>query len=194
MVWLPWAGCVAGCHGNRRTPLSNAVSRRDPRQPQTSSRDSREDVLSETLEVGIGVLITATTFITHLPLVPHICQWIGSALIQIMACRLFGAKPLSKPELDYYQLDPMNKLQWSFSQKSNFFIQGNSFENVVCEIAAILSRGTWVRQYHRILLIVLCTPPNNVHRPSLRRGHMTAGFSSQRHKNGERVLLLQISP
>ena len=33
-------------------------------------------------------------------------QWIGSAQIQIMACRLFGAKPLSKPMLGYHQMDP----------------------------------------------------------------------------------------
>ena len=33
-------------------------------------------------------------------------QRIGSALVQIMACRLFGAKPLSKPMLRYCQLDP----------------------------------------------------------------------------------------
>ena len=33
-------------------------------------------------------------------------QWIGSALVQIMACRLFGAKPLSKPMLGYFYLDP----------------------------------------------------------------------------------------
>ena len=33
-------------------------------------------------------------------------QWIGLALVQIMACRLFGAKPLSKPKLGYNQLDP----------------------------------------------------------------------------------------
>ena len=32
-------------------------------------------------------------------------QWIGSALVQIMACRLFGAKPLSKPMLGCCQLD-----------------------------------------------------------------------------------------
>ena len=31
-------------------------------------------------------------------------QWIGSALVQIMACGLFGTKPLSKPMLDYCQL------------------------------------------------------------------------------------------
>ena len=33
-------------------------------------------------------------------------QPIGSALVQITACRLFGAKPLSKPMLGYCQLDP----------------------------------------------------------------------------------------
>ena len=34
----------------------------------------------------------------------------------------------------------MNKHQWNFSQKSNFFIQEVAFKNVVCDIAAILSR------------------------------------------------------
>ena len=29
--------------------------------------------------------------LTHLPIMPHICHWIGSALVQIMAYRLFGA-------------------------------------------------------------------------------------------------------
>ena len=33
-------------------------------------------------------------------------QLIGSALVQIMACRPFGAKPLSKPMLSYCQLEP----------------------------------------------------------------------------------------
>ena len=33
-------------------------------------------------------------------------QWIRSALVQIMACRLFGAKPFSKPMLEYCYLDP----------------------------------------------------------------------------------------
>ena len=32
-------------------------------------------------------------------------QWIGSALVQIMAWRLFSTKPLSKPVLGYCQLD-----------------------------------------------------------------------------------------
>ena len=40
------------------------------------------------------------------PSAAYMCQWIGSALVQIMACRLFGVKPLSKPMGRYCQLDP----------------------------------------------------------------------------------------
>ena len=35
----------------------------------------------------------------------YMCQWIKSALVQIMACRLFGAKPLSIQMLRFCQLD-----------------------------------------------------------------------------------------
>ena len=40
------------------------------------------------------------------PSAAYMCKWIGSALVQIMACRLFGAKPLSEPMLEYCWLDP----------------------------------------------------------------------------------------
>ena len=40
------------------------------------------------------------------PSAAYMRQWIGSALVQIMACRLFGTKPLSKPMLGYCLLDP----------------------------------------------------------------------------------------
>ena len=40
------------------------------------------------------------------PSAAYMRQWIGSALIQIMAWRIFGAKPLSKPMLGYCQLGP----------------------------------------------------------------------------------------
>ena len=44
--------------------------------------------------------------LTHLSLgATHMRQWIGSALVQIMACCLFVAKPLSEPMLDYCQLE-----------------------------------------------------------------------------------------
>ena len=44
------------------------------------------------------------------PSAAYIRQWIGSALVQIMACRLFGTKPLSKPMLGYCQLDSYEQI------------------------------------------------------------------------------------
>ena len=35
----------------------------------------------------------------------------------------------------------MNKFQWNFYRNSNIFIEENTFENVVCEMSAILSRS-----------------------------------------------------
>ena len=69
-------------------------------------------------------------------------QWIGSALVQIMACRLFGAKPLSEPMLGNCQLDPWEQNPVKIQSK---FLQENALENAVCKTAAILSRGKWVK-------------------------------------------------
>ena len=41
------------------------------------------------------------------PSAAYICQWIESALVHIMACYAFGAKPLSEPMLDYCQMDSL---------------------------------------------------------------------------------------
>ena len=85
--------------------------------------------------------------LTHLPLVPHyayMCQWTGSVLVQIMACCLYSAKPLSEPMLVYCQLDPKNEFQRISNQNTKLFIHANAFENIVCEMAAILSRGRCV--------------------------------------------------
>ena len=43
---------------------------------------------------------------TPLPSAAYMHEWIGSAMVQTVACRLFGAKPLSKPMPGYCQLDP----------------------------------------------------------------------------------------
>ena len=56
----------------------------------------------------------------HLPLMPHICQRTGSALVQIMACSLFGAMPLSKRMLGYMQLHPQEELLWILIKIHNF--------------------------------------------------------------------------
>ena len=43
------------------------------------------------------------------PSAAYMRQWIGFPLVQLMACRLFGPKPLSEPVLAYYQFDPWEK-------------------------------------------------------------------------------------
>ena len=80
----------------------------------------------------------------HSPIVFHFAwymrQWIGSALLQKMACRLFGAKALYKPMLDYCQLDSLrNKLQWNLNQNTKLFTHVNASVSIVCEMAAMLS-------------------------------------------------------
>ena len=57
---------------------------------------------------------------TH-PRAAYMRQWSESTLVQIMACRLFGAKPLSKPTVGYCQLDPKEQTSVKFwSQYKTF--------------------------------------------------------------------------
>ena len=86
------------------------------------------------------------------PSAAYMHQWIGSALVQIMPFCLFGTKPLSKPMLGYWQLDPDNKLQWNFNQNTNLFSHKIASENIICQMVAILSRVRWVNEILTILL------------------------------------------
>ena len=52
------------------------------------------------------ILVLVQLFNSVPPSAAYMRQWIWSALVQIMACRLYGAKPLSNPMLGYCQLDP----------------------------------------------------------------------------------------
>ena len=40
-----------------------------------------------------------------------------------------------------------NKLQWNFNQNTKLFIHKNASDNIVCNMAAILSRGRWVKDF-----------------------------------------------
>ena len=53
------------------------------------------------------------------PSVAYNGPWIWAALIQIMACRLFGAKPLSKPNRFIFNRALRNQLQWNLNQNAN---------------------------------------------------------------------------
>ena len=62
------------------------------------------------------------------------------SLVTIMACRLFGAKPLSELMLRYCQLILWDQTSVTFCSKFKHFNLENLFENVPCQVAAILPR------------------------------------------------------
>ena len=68
-----------------------------------------------------------------------------SSLVQIMACRLAGPKPLSVPMLGKCCVDPQEQTSMNLNRNSYIFIQENAFENVVWEMVAILSRPQCVK-------------------------------------------------
>ena len=51
----------------------------------------------------------------------YMCHKMRSALVQIMACRLFDVEPLSKPMLGYCQLDPSEHTYVTFWSKFETF-------------------------------------------------------------------------
>ena len=69
---------------------------------------------------------------------------IGSALVQIMACCLFGSKPISKPMLAIVNRTVRNKLQWLFIRIQNISFTKNDSENIASQMAAIMSKRWWV--------------------------------------------------
>ena len=73
------------------------------------------------------------------------CQQTRSSLLQIMACRLDGAKPLSEQCRNIANWTLRNKFQWVFFSKFIISIPGNAFQNVVWEMTAILFRTQYVK-------------------------------------------------
>ena len=54
------------------------------------------------------------------PRAAYMHQWTGSALVQVMTCRLFSTKPLPEQMLTHYHWTPRNKLQGNLNRKQNF--------------------------------------------------------------------------
>ena len=77
------------------------------------------------------------------------------SLIQIMDCRLTGAKPLSKRCWNILNCTLGNKFQLNFNQNIRIFIQEKPFENV-CKISSIFSRPQYVLNL-RISRSVCCS-------------------------------------
>ena len=55
------------------------------------------------------------------PKATYMCQWTGSLFVQVMACRLFGAKPLPEQMLIYCQLDYREQVSVKFESEFYHF-------------------------------------------------------------------------
>ena len=114
VMWLliPWLLVLPG-HDLPRMTLKGFCLRL-PVQPVM-------EILSYYITVLFWAMIIAWRDFSHnvfyqliTPSAAYMRQWIVSALVQIMACGLYGAKPLSEPMLDYYQLDPWEESSVKF--------------------------------------------------------------------------------
>ena len=79
--------------------------------------------------------------INSLPSAAYMRQWTGSALVQMMVCRLFGTKQLSKPVLGHYILNIGNKLQWFFNQNTNFSLTEMHLKKIICQNGGHFGQG-----------------------------------------------------
>ena len=86
------------------------------------------------------------------PSAAYVRQWTGSTLVRLTACRMKQCCVIVNWTLK-------NKLHWNSNQNTTLFVEENAFENVVCEMAAILPGGGgwgvgmgwwgWVRRKER---------------------------------------------
>ena len=89
----------------------------------------------------ISVINSLTTSGTYM------CQCFASALVQLMACHLIGAKPLLEPMLTFCQFDPHEHNSIRFASKHRKI---QACENVVYKISATVCRGSWVNILNEI--------------------------------------------
>ena len=83
---------------------------------------------------------TATWVNWSLPSAALMRQYVRSALVQIMAWRRIGDRPLSEPIRAVLNWTLRNKLQRNSNQNTKCFIHENAYEKIVCEMVTILSR------------------------------------------------------
>ena len=78
------------------------------------------------------------------PSAAYMREWMGSALVQIMACAYWTPSHFLNQRWVIVNWILKNKFQWKFNQSAKHFVHENASDNIICEMAAILSMGRWV--------------------------------------------------
>ena len=100
-----------------------------PNNPWRNSQSSNNEI----------ILLTEKQ-LTHLPSAAYMRHWAEPALVQVMACRLFGAEPLPEPVLAYCKWDPYEQISVKFESEFYHFDSRKCILMSSAKIAAIL---TW---------------------------------------------------
>ena len=88
------------------------------------------------------------------PNATYMRRWTGSALVQIMACRPVGAKPLSEPMLPYYQLDTWEQISVKFKSEFDHFHSRKYIWK--CSLP-----GRWVNYHYSVGVVIDLISPAN---------------------------------
>ena len=72
-------------------------------------------------------------------------QWIESLLVQIMACRLFGAKPLLNQWWIIVNWTLRNNFKWNFIKLQNFLFAKMHLKILSAKWRPFCPRGRWVK-------------------------------------------------
>ena len=75
----------------------------------------------------------------------YMCHWSEWSLVHIMACCLFGTKPLTERLNQCWLVVNWilrNKLQWKRNQRLRIFIENYAFENFIYKMASAANAGT----------------------------------------------------
>ena len=127
------------------------------------------DNCNEIAEIAISLLpkitcsIWMTVFKTSLwnslnsssPSSTYMRQWTGAALVQVMACRLFGTKPLPEPMLTYCQLDPWEQNSLKFELKYETVHSQKCIWNCHLHNGGHFAQGRWVKVHAPVEFILI---------------------------------------
>ena len=86
------------------------------------------------------------------PNAAYMRQYIGSALVQIMACAYSAPSHYLNQRWVIINWTLRNKLLWIFNQNTKLAIHENASGNFVCETAAILSRWRCVKTVQNLMM------------------------------------------
>ena len=89
-------------------------------------------------------LLLLTWFNLSPPSAAYMRQWTGSPLVQVKACRLFGAKPLPEQMLHYCQWDSWEHISIGIL---SFSVKKMHLKMPSANMAAILFRGDELTQF-----------------------------------------------